>query len=73
MHHTIYIKVFSDGTVSYLKVSTNNILNTINNETSFIELTRGFEEHFEMKLREGYVLKYINFQICQFPLGFTVD
>ena len=29
--HAIYIKVFTDGTVSYLTISTDDILNTINN------------------------------------------
>ena len=28
--HSIYIKVFNDGTVSYLTVSTDDILNTTN-------------------------------------------
>ena len=37
--HAIYIKVFIDGTVSYLKVSTDNVLNNTNNETAFTELT----------------------------------
>ena len=31
--HFIYIKVFYDGTVSYLKVSTDDVLNTNNNKT----------------------------------------
>ena len=29
--HAIYIKVFDDGTVSYLTVSTDDVLNTTNN------------------------------------------
>ena len=33
--HEIYIKVFNDGTVSYLTVYTDDVLNTTNNETSF--------------------------------------
>ena len=33
--HDIYIKVFSDGKVSYITVSTNDFLNTTNNETEF--------------------------------------
>ena len=49
--HTIYIKVFSDGTVSYLTVSTDDVLNITNNETAFTELTRVFQENFEMKVR----------------------
>ena len=31
--HAIFIKVFSDGTVSYLMVYTDDFLNTNNNET----------------------------------------
>ena len=41
--HAIYIKVFADGTVSYLTVSTDDVLNTTNNENSFPELTRVFK------------------------------
>ena len=40
--HAIYIKVFSDITVSYPTVSTDDFLNTTNNDTSFTELTRVF-------------------------------
>ena len=36
--HAIYIKFFSDGTLSYLTVSTDDVLNNTNNETSFPEL-----------------------------------
>ena len=36
--HAIYIKVFSDETVSYLTVSTDDVINTTNTETSFPEL-----------------------------------
>ena len=50
--HAIYIKVFDDGTVSYLTVSTDDVLNTNNNENAFPELTRVFKEQFEMKLQE---------------------
>ena len=55
--HTIYIKVFTDGTMSYLKVSNDDVLNTTNNKTSFPELTRVLKEHFEIKVHEGSVLK----------------
>ena len=71
--HDIYIKVFGDGIVSYLIVSTDDVLNTTNNENSFPELKIVFKEHFEMKVQEGSVLKYLNFRICQFPLGFIID
>ena len=39
----------------------------------FLELRIVFEEHFEIKVQEGSVLKYQNFRICQSPLGFSVD
>ena len=38
--HAIYIKVFTDGTVPYLTVSTDDVINTTNNENAFPELTR---------------------------------
>ena len=41
--HAIYIKLFSYVTVSYIKVSSGNFLNTTNNDTAFIELTRVFK------------------------------
>ena len=41
--YTIYIKFFTDGTVSYLIVSNDDILNTTNNVTAFSELTRVFK------------------------------
>ena len=41
--HAIYIKALSDETLSYIKVSTDDVLNTTNNETSFTELIIVFE------------------------------
>ena len=38
--NSIYTKVFNDGTVSYITVSTDDIINTSNNETAFAELKR---------------------------------
>ena len=35
IYHDIYIKFFTDLTVSYLTVSTDDIINTTNNETAF--------------------------------------
>ena len=49
-YHYIYIKVFTDITLSCLTVSTDDVLNTTNNETAFPELTIVFKEHFEMKV-----------------------
>ena len=71
--HAIYIKVFYDVTVSYPTFSTDYVIKITNNETSFPELRRVFEEHFEMKVQEISVLKYLNFRIFQSPLGFSVS
>ena len=46
--HSIYIKRFTDGTVSYLTTSTDDVINTTNNETVFPDLTRFFKEHLKM-------------------------
>ena len=51
--HAIYIKLFDDCTVSYLTVSTDDVLNTTNNENAFPELKIVFKENFEMKIQEG--------------------
>ena len=42
IYHDIYIKVFSDVTVSYIAVSSDDVINTTTNETAFHELTRVF-------------------------------
>ena len=63
IYHDIYVKVLSDETVFYHTLSTDDVLNTTNNETDFTELTRVFEERFNIKVEEGSVLKYLNFQI----------
>ena len=59
--HAIYIKVFSDKTVPYLRVPTDDILNTTNNKIEFPELTGVFKKQFVMKVQEGFILKYLNF------------
>ena len=41
--NTIYIKVFTDGTVSYITVSTDNDLNATNNKNAFPERTIFFK------------------------------
>ena len=64
---TIYcdidIKVFSDVTLSYITVSTDNFLNTNNSETESPKLRKLLEEAFEIKFQEGYVIKYLNFRV----------
>ena len=59
--------------MSHITVSTDDILYFTNKDTEFTELTRVFEENFDMKFQEGSVLKYLNLRICQSPLGFSVD
>ena len=71
--HSVYIKVLSDGKVSYLTVYNDDVLNTTNNETAFPELRIFFEEDFEVKFQEVSVLKYLNSQTFQSPPDFSVD
>ena len=73
MDHHLNLEEHSDSTVSYIIVSTDDVLNTTNDENAFPELTRLFKEHFEMKVQEGLVLKYLNFRIFQSTLGFSID
>ena len=52
IYHSIYIKVFSDGKVSYLMLYTDDdVLNTTNNDTEFNELRRFSEEAFSIKFQ----------------------
>ena len=46
IYHAIYIKLFYGGTVSYLTDSTDDILNTTNNETPCPELRRLLKKLF---------------------------
>ena len=71
--NAIYIKVFSDGTLSYITFSTGDVINTYNIETAFTELRICFEEAFEIKVQEESILKYPNVRIFQYNLGFSVD
>ena len=57
-YHAIYIKFFSERTVSYITVSDYDVLNITNNGTGFTGLTRVSEEDFEMKSQEGSILKH---------------
>ena len=59
--------------MSYITASTDYVINNTNNKIEFTELTRVFEEHYEMELQEGSVNKYLNVQIWQSPVGFSVD
>ena len=44
IQNAIFFKVIYEVRVSHLMVSTDDVLNTTNNETEFPELTRVFEE-----------------------------
>ena len=50
-YHAIYIKVLSDGTMSYLVVSTGDVLNTTNNEKNIPELRKISQDYFEIKVQ----------------------
>ena len=54
--HAINIKVFSDGTVSYLTVSKNDVLNTNNNETAFPEVRRFLKNTLRWKSKKDMSL-----------------
>ena len=52
----IYIKVFSDVTVSYLTVSADAVLKNTNNKTAFTELRRVFGNVLRLKSKKGLSL-----------------
>ena len=53
----IFVKVFSDWTVSYIKVSANDVLNTANHDTLSHKLRRVFGKSFDIKVQEVSFLK----------------
>ena len=69
IYHAIYIKVLTDGTVSYLTVSTDDVLNTTNNETAFPEPTRVFEEHLVVFTWSSQVGNLIRHQFINLKLS----
>ena len=54
--HAMYIKVLYDVTVSYPKVSTDDVLNTTNNKTEFTELRRVFKKILRLKSKKNMSL-----------------
>ena len=56
INHNIYIKVFSDGTVSYITIFTDDVLDNDNDETTVTELRKVFEEAFELKFKKDLSL-----------------
>ena len=61
--HDIYIKVFSDRTVSYITVSTDNVLNTTNNETEFPELIIFFEEDYSRETQDRKSVVFHDYKV----------
>ena len=57
----------------YPTVSTDDVLSNTNNETAFTKIIRVFEEAFDIKVRDRYILKYLNLQVYQSPLGLRFD
>ena len=49
--HAIYIKDVYDVTMSYLKVSTDDVITTTDNKTQFLEPRSVFEEGFDIKFQ----------------------
>ena len=49
--HVIYLKVFYLETISYIRVSTDDVFNIINKKTEFTEIKRVSEEAFEIKFQ----------------------
>ena len=47
--HAIYIKVFYDVTMSYLTISTNDVINTTNNTKEFPELRNFWRNILRLK------------------------
>ena len=70
--HDIYIKFLSDVKLSYIKVSTDDSLNTTNTETLFPELRIVFEGSFDINVQELSVFEYLNFRTCQPNIGLSV-
>ena len=56
VYHEIYINVLSDGIVSYSTVSTDDVINTTNNEKSFTELIRFLKNILRLKLKKDLSL-----------------
>ena len=54
-------------------VSTDDILDTNNNETNFTEIRNVFEEAFYIKVQEGSVLKCLSFRVFQSRIVFIID
>ena len=57
IYRAIYIRVLYDGTVTYITVSDNSVLNTNNNKILFTEIRKLFEDAFGIKIQQEYFLK----------------
>ena len=49
INYAIYIKLFSGVTVSYLTVFTDDVINTMNNETALNKITRGSQHGIRVR------------------------
>ena len=65
IYHGIYIKVFTDGTVSYFTFSTDDFLNTTNNETAFPELIIVLKNTLRLKYKKD---QFLSTYIFGFPV-----
>ena len=67
------MKLFSNGKVSYLTVSTDYILIITNNDKVFQGIKCIFKENFEIHTLKCSIMKYSNLRISQLHLGFSID
>ena len=68
----MYSELFSGVNVSYLTVSTGDVLNDTNNYEAFQQFKICFEDNFRLMINEGSVMKYSNFRISQSHIGFSI-
>ena len=64
--HAIYIKIFYDGKVSYITVSTYDVLNNTNNETAFPELRTLLKKLLRLNFKKDL---YLSTKIYEFPVS----
>ena len=67
------MKLFQDGTLSYLTVYIGDVLSNTNIDTGFYNNIKLSQEALQIKVKELSVLKYLNFRILQSTLGFSID
>ena len=70
--YTKYKKIVVYHAISYLVVSTDDDINTTNNEIYFTDLRSVSEEASQIKFQEGFLLKYLISRVFQSPIGFSI-